>query len=68
MTPAAEQIDDPVLLAELRPPRLGAYPVYKVTAEKLHASTTLGMLNSRWKEQPVRRQSSREHERHLPLP
>ena len=33
----------------MRPPRLGAYPVYMVIAEKLEAIIGLGMLNSRLK-------------------
>ncbi len=50
MTPAAEQIDYPVLLGDLSPPRLGAYPVYTVIAEKLQAIVSLGMVNSRLKD------------------
>jgi hypothetical protein len=50
VTPAAEQIDYPVLLEELNPPRLGAYPVYTVVAEKLQAIVSLGMVNSRLKD------------------
>jgi hypothetical protein len=50
VTPAAEQIDYPVLLEDLSPPRLGAYPVYTVVAEKLQAIVSLGMLNSRLKD------------------
>ena len=50
VTPAAEQIDYPVLLEDLNPPRLGAYPVYTVIAEKLEAIVSLGMVNSRLKD------------------
>lgn len=50
VTPAAEQIDYPVLLEDLIPPRLGAYPVYTVVAEKLQAIVGLGMVNSRLKD------------------
>ena len=50
VTPAAEQIDYPVLLEDLPPPRLGAYPVYTVIAEKLQAIVSLGMVNSRLKD------------------
>jgi hypothetical protein len=50
VTPAAEQIDYPVLLDDLNPPRLGAYPVYTVIAEKLQAIVSLGMANSRLKD------------------
>jgi hypothetical protein len=50
VTPAAEQIDYPVLLEDLNPPRLGAYPVYTVIAEKLQAIVSFGMVNSRLKD------------------
>ena len=50
VTPAAEQINYPVLLEDLNPPRLGAYPVYTVIAEKLQAIVSLGMVNSRLKD------------------
>ena len=50
VTPAPEQIDYPVLLEDLNPPRLGAYPVYTVIAEKLQAIVSLGMVNSRLKD------------------
>ena len=50
MTPAAEQIDYPVLLEDLNSPSLGAYPVYTVVAEKLQAIVSLGMVNSRLKD------------------
>ena len=50
VTPAAEQVDYPVLLDDLNPPRLGAYHVYTVIAEKLEAIVSLGMVNSRLKD------------------
>ncbi len=50
VTPAAEQIEYPVLLDDLRAPRLGAYPVYTVIAEKLEAIIQLGMVNTRLKD------------------
>ncbi len=50
VTPEAEQIDYPVLLDDLNPPRLGAYPVFTVIAEKLQAIVSLGMVNSRLKD------------------
>ncbi len=50
VTPAAEQIDYPVLLEDLNSPSLGAYPVYTVVAEKLQAIVSLGMVNSRLKD------------------
>lgn len=40
----------PVLLDDLPAPRLRAYPVYTVVAEKLHAIALLGMTNSRVKD------------------
>jgi hypothetical protein len=50
VTPAAEQIDYPVLLEDLNSPSLGAYPVYTVVAEKLQAIVSIGMVNSRLKD------------------
>jgi hypothetical protein len=50
VTPAAEEVEYPVLLKDLSPPRLGAYPVYTVIAEKLEAIVQLGMVNSRLKD------------------
>ena len=50
VTPAAEQIEYPVLLEDLDPPHLGVYPVYTVVAEKLQAIVSLGMVNSRLKD------------------
>ena len=40
----------PVLIDDLPAPRLRAYPVYTVIAEKLHAIAMLGMANSRLKD------------------
>ena len=50
VTPAADQIEYPVLLEELERPCLGAYPVYTVVAEKLHAIVSLSMVNTRMKD------------------
>ena len=50
VTPAPEPIDYPVLLDDLPPPILRAYPKYTVVAEKLQALCTLGMANSRMKD------------------
>jgi len=50
VTPAAESVTFPVLLADLAAPRLHAYPVYTVIAEKYHAMVSLGMANSRMKD------------------
>ena len=50
VTPAAEEVEYPVLLEDLSPPRLGAYPVYAVIAEKLEAIVQLGMVSSRLKD------------------
>jgi predicted nucleotidyltransferase component of viral defense system len=40
----------PVLLDDFPAPRLRAYPIYTVVAEKLHAIALLGMTNSRVKD------------------
>jgi hypothetical protein len=50
VTPAAESVTFPVLLADLAAPRLQAYPVYTVIAEKYHAMVSLGIANSRMKD------------------
>lgn len=50
VTPAPEETDYPVLLADLPAPRLRAYPRYTVIAEKFHAIVILGMANSRMKD------------------
>ena len=47
--PGAEDIELPVLL-DMPSPRLRAYPLETVIAEKLHAMVTLGMANSRMKD------------------
>lgn len=50
VTPAAEAVDYPVLLADLPKPRLRAYPKYTVVAEKFHAICLPGLANSRMKD------------------
>lgn len=50
VTPEPVDAVYPVLLADLPAPRLRAYPVYTVVAEKLHAIQILGMTNSRLKD------------------
>jgi len=50
VTPAPVDSIYPVLLDDLRAPRLRTYPVYTVIAEKLHAIAPLGMTNSRMKD------------------
>ena len=50
VTPAAEWVEVPVVLAGLDMPRLKAYPVYTVMAEKFEAMVQLGMANSRMKD------------------
>lgn len=47
--PGAEDIELPVLL-DMPSPRLRAYPLETVIAEKLHAMVSLGMANSRMKD------------------
>jgi hypothetical protein len=49
VTPVPESVDYPVLL-DAPAPRLRAYPVVTVVAEKFHAMTVLGMGNSRMKD------------------
>lgn len=49
VTPGAQAVDYPVLL-DAPAPKLRAYPVETVIAEKLHAMTVLGMDNSRMKD------------------
>jgi Nucleotidyl transferase AbiEii toxin, Type IV TA system len=49
VTPAPERVDYPVLL-DAPAPKLRAYPVATVVAEKFHAMTVLGMGNSRMKD------------------
>lgn len=50
ITPAPDTVTYPTLLDDLAAPRLRAYPVYTVIAEKLHAMVVLGMTNSRMKD------------------
>ncbi len=50
VTPEPIEATYPVLLNDLPAPCLQAYPVYTVIAEKLHAITMLGMVNSRLKD------------------
>jgi hypothetical protein len=50
VTPAPETIRYPVLLDELPPPALRAYPKCTVVAEKFQALCALGMANSRMKD------------------
>lgn len=50
VTPKPDTISYPVLLKDLQPPKLRAYPKYTVIAEKLHAICLLGMANSRMKD------------------
>lgn len=50
VTPAAEPVTYPTLLADIPAPTLRAYPKATVVAEKLHAVTILGVTNSRMKD------------------
>ena len=50
VTPGPMDSVYPVLLDDLPAPRLRAYPIYTVVAEKLHAIALLGMTNSRVKD------------------
>lgn len=50
VTPAAIQVDYPVLLDDLPAPTLRVYPKVTVIAEKLQALTVLGLANSRMKD------------------
>ena len=50
VVPGPDEVDYPVLLAEMAAPHLRVYPRYTVVAEKLEALTSLGMLNSRMKD------------------
>lgn len=49
VTPAPQEVEFPTLL-DLPAPRLRVYPKETVVAEKFHALTTLGLLNSRMKD------------------
>lgn len=50
VTPAAQEVDYPTLLADVPAPRLRAYPRETVVAEKLEAMIVLGIRNSRLKD------------------
>ena len=50
ITPAPELVTYPTLLDGMDAPRLRAYPVYTVIAEKFHAMVELGINNSRMKD------------------
>lgn len=50
VTPAAQEVTYPTLLADTPAPRLRAYPRETVVAEKLEAMIVLGMRNSRLKD------------------
>jgi Nucleotidyl transferase AbiEii toxin, Type IV TA system len=50
ITPAPELVIYPTLLDGMDAPRLRAYPVYTVIAEKFHAMVELGINNSRMKD------------------
>ncbi|SFN47791.1 Nucleotidyl transferase AbiEii toxin, Type IV TA system [Dokdonella immobilis] len=50
ITPEAQQMDYPTILADLPVPRLRTYPKETVLAEKLEATIVLGMRNSRMKD------------------
>ncbi len=49
VTPEPQTVVFPVLLKDSAAPRLRAYPVYTVIAEKYHAMVVLGRANSRMK-------------------
>ncbi|TAL84972.1 MAG: nucleotidyl transferase AbiEii/AbiGii toxin family protein [Rhodanobacter sp.] len=50
VTPAAQEMDYPTLLADVPAPHLRVYPRETVLAEKLEAMIVLGMRNSRMKD------------------
>lgn len=50
ITPAPELVTYPTLLDGMDAPRLRAYPMYTVVAEKFHAMVLLGINNSRMKD------------------
>jgi hypothetical protein len=50
ITPAPELVSYPTLLDGMAAPRLRAYPVYTVIAEKFHAMVQLGINNTRMKD------------------
>lgn len=49
VTPGPQQIEFPALL-DFPAPKLGAYPIYTVVAEKLEAIAALGEINTRMKD------------------
>jgi predicted nucleotidyltransferase component of viral defense system len=50
VTPAADCVLFPVVLQDMPPPALRAYPVYTVVAEKYQAMVSLGIANTRMKD------------------
>jgi hypothetical protein len=50
VTPEAEHVRYPVLLAGMAAPQIRAYPRYTVVAEKYQAMVSLGMVNTRLKD------------------
>jgi hypothetical protein len=50
VTPAAQTVHYPTLIADVPAPTLRAYPKATAVAEKAHAITVLGMTNSRMKD------------------
>ena len=50
VTPDAQQVTYPTLLADVPAPTLRVHPKATVVAEKLHAVTVLGMTNTRMKD------------------
>lgn len=50
VTPEAERVRYPVLLAGMAAPQVRAYPRYTVVAEKYQAMVSLGMVNTRLKD------------------
>jgi Nucleotidyl transferase AbiEii toxin, Type IV TA system len=50
VTPAPQTVTYPVLITEMPAPILRVYPKATVIAEKLHATSVLGMTNSRMKD------------------
>jgi Nucleotidyl transferase AbiEii toxin, Type IV TA system len=50
VTPDAQTVEYPTLIADVPAPTLRAYPKATVVAEKAHAITVLGMTNSRMKD------------------
>ncbi len=50
VTPQAQRVAFPALLADFELPMLRVYPVYSVIAEKYHTMVMLGLANSRMKD------------------